>query len=86
MNILSWNCQGLGHPGTINSLRTWCWRDRTNIVFVMEMMLQSNDLVKVHKKCGFSNGMCLSSHGNSGVLDCGGGISTCKSRLSRIPI
>ena len=68
MNILSWNCQGLGHPRTVNSLRMWCWRDRPNIVFVMETMLHSNDLVKVRNKCGFSDGLCLSSRGNSGGI------------------
>lgn len=34
----------------------------------METMLHSNDLIKVRNKCGFSQGLCLSSTGNSGGL------------------
>lgn len=47
MNILSWNCQGLGNPLTVRALQNWCWRDRPNIVFIMETMISNKDLEKV---------------------------------------
>lgn len=59
MNLLSWNCQGMGNPSTVNALRSWCWRDRPNIVFVMETMISYRELMKARKKCGFVNGLCL---------------------------
>ncbi|KAL2933269.1 hypothetical protein RDABS01_016388 [Bienertia sinuspersici] len=59
---------GLANPDTERSLRDLCWRDRPNIVFVMETMLDERRLEIVKKKCGFHNGICISSMGNSGGL------------------
>ncbi|XP_074306558.1 uncharacterized protein LOC141641810 [Silene latifolia] len=68
MKILSWNCQGLGNPLTVNTLRDWCWRECPNIVFVMETMISANNLEKIKNKCGFTSGICISSNGRSGGL------------------
>ncbi|XP_021836918.2 uncharacterized protein [Spinacia oleracea] len=68
MKILSWNCQGLGNPWTVKSLRDWCWRERPNVVFLMETMIDSKSLERVRNICGFSEGICLSSAGNSGGI------------------
>ncbi|KAL2894662.1 Nitrogenase iron protein [Bienertia sinuspersici] len=59
---------GLANPDTIRYLRELCWRDRPNIVFLMEMMIDDKKLDVVKKKCGFSNGICLSSIGRSGGM------------------
>lgn len=64
MNILCWNCQGLGNPWT-DALRDWCWRKRPNIIFSMEMMIYSSKLERICNFCGFVNGICLSSNGRS---------------------
>lgn len=48
--------RGLGHPWTVNSLRTWCWKDMSNIVFVMGTMIHAQDLTKVQNKCSISYG------------------------------
>ncbi|KAK9715987.1 hypothetical protein RND81_06G204000 [Saponaria officinalis] len=68
MKIFSWNCQGLGNPLTVSTLCDWCWKESPNIVFVMETMISSKELEKIRNKCGFTNGMCLSSRGRSGGL------------------
>ena len=68
MKILSWNCQGLGNPRTVRTLQSWCWRDRPNIVFLMETMVDAKKLKLAQGKCGFSEGLCLSSRGLSGGI------------------
>lgn len=68
MKIFSWNCQGLANPDTINSLRNWCWKDRPNIVFLMETMIDDKKLERVKKRCGYNDGVCVSSNGNSGGI------------------
>ena len=68
MKLLSWNCQGLANPWTVSALHSLCWRERPNIVFLMETMLDTQILEKVRNRCGFSNGLCLSSNGNSGGI------------------
>ena len=68
MKLLSWNCQELGNPSTVNALRHLCWRDRPNVVFVMETMIDRRELEKVRNKYGFIEGLCISSTGHSGGL------------------
>lgn len=68
MKILSWNCQGLGNLWIVKTLRDWCWREKPNIVFVMETMIDSGKLEKIRNSCGFREGVCISSEGNSGGL------------------
>ncbi|KAL2922938.1 Retrotransposon Gag-like protein 3 [Bienertia sinuspersici] len=59
---------GLANRDTISSLQELCWRDRPNIVFVMETMIEDKKLERVRRKCRYENGVCLSSNGNSGGL------------------
>lgn len=63
MKILSWNCQGLGNPWTVTALRDRCWRDRPEIVFIMETMIDARRLERVRNSCGFTQGSCISSIG-----------------------
>lgn len=64
MKILSWNYQGINNPETVLALRNWCWRERPDFVFILESMIDSRRLEVVRNKCGFINGVCLSSQGN----------------------
>ncbi|XP_021773354.1 uncharacterized protein LOC110737301 [Chenopodium quinoa] len=68
MKILSWNCHGIGNPWTDRALQDRCWRDRPNVVFVMESMIDEKRLNKIKNKCGYIDGVCLSSVGKSGGL------------------
>lgn len=63
MKILSWDCRGLGNFQTVNVIRSWCWRDRLNIVYVMEIIISDVDLLRVRNKCGYAGGLCISSLG-----------------------
>ena len=66
MKLLSWNCQGLANPLIVKALKNWCWRDRPNVVFVMETMISKERLDIVRVSCGFDAGFCLSNTGNLG--------------------
>ena len=68
MKILSWNCQGLGNPCTVNALRDWCGREKPNIVFLMETMIEASKLERIRNICGFVQGVCLSSNGRAGGI------------------
>lgn len=68
MKILSWNSRGINNPKTVQALRTWCWRERPDFVFVMKSMIDSSRLEIVRNKCGFPNGLCISNNGNSGGI------------------
>lgn len=70
MKILSWNCQGLGNPWRVRTLCDLCWRERPDLVFLMETMIDSAVLDRIRIKCGFTNGICCSSVGNSGGMGC----------------
>lgn len=66
MKIFSWNCRGIGNPLTVKALQAWCWRERPNILFIMESMVDKGKLEGIRNKCGFTEGLCLDSNGNSG--------------------
>lgn len=68
MKIFSWNCRGIHNLETIQTLRNWCWRERPDFVFIMESMIDRQRLDVVCNKCGFHNGICISSQGNSGGI------------------
>ncbi|XP_021730636.1 uncharacterized protein LOC110697570 [Chenopodium quinoa] len=68
MKTLIWNCYGLGNPLTVKAPQDWCWIDRSNIVFVMETKIDSRRLELIRNKCGFANGVCVSSNGRTGGL------------------
>ena len=68
MKILCWNCHGIGNPWTVKALQDQCWRDKSNIVFVMESMIDDKRLNKVKNKCGYVDGVCISSIGKSGEM------------------
>nr|XP_023923653.1 uncharacterized protein LOC112035046 [Quercus suber] len=42
MRLLSWNCQGLGNPWTIRSLRKIVWDQAPNVCFLMETRLDKD--------------------------------------------
>ena len=68
MKILSWNCQGLNNALTVKALQSWCWRERPNVVFVIESMMEKNKLEKIRSKCGFHDGICVDSECHFGGL------------------
>lgn len=43
----------------INELKNWCWRDRQDVIFVMEIMIAKENLELVRSGCGFDSGFYL---------------------------
>lgn len=58
----------LSNPWTVNALRDWRWRERLNIIFLMERMIDASNLERICNICGFVDGVCLRSSGNSGGI------------------
>jgi hypothetical protein len=46
MIVLSWNCRGLGNPGTVHDLHRLIKEKKHDLVFLMETKIQN-------KKCDF---------------------------------
>ena len=44
MNLLCWNCRGLGNPWSVRQLRRWSSFYAPDIVFVSETMINKNDV------------------------------------------
>ncbi|GMI82336.1 hypothetical protein HRI_001902900 [Hibiscus trionum] len=68
MRLLSWNVQGLGKPRTVGRLRDFLRDINPSIVFLIETKLQTDEMMKVRKRCGFPNGVEVGSRGRSGGL------------------
>ena len=68
MNIISWNCRGLGNPRTVNELYRLVKAKKTSLVFLMETKLRKEKLERVRVKLGFPNMFEVDSVGKSGGL------------------
>lgn len=55
MKIISWNCQGLGNPLTIQELRALIALERPSIVFLMETKNKATKVESICKKLQFQN-------------------------------
>jgi exonuclease III len=68
MNILSWNCQGLGNLRTI---REFCYvvkHKRPVMVFLMETKLKGEKMEPIRYKMGFPNMFVVDCFGRSGEM------------------
>ncbi|GLT55031.1 hypothetical protein SLA2020_281850 [Shorea laevis] len=68
MNLLSWNCRGLGNPRTIRNLCHLVEDKHPNILFLMETKLQRDKMSYVRGKLGFDNLFVVDCIGRSGGL------------------
>jgi len=68
MNVLSWNCRGLGNPLTVQTLRRLVRTKKPNLVFLMETKQVSKSLESVRVKLGFEANFVVDSIGRSGGL------------------
>ena len=68
MNLLSWNCQGLGAALTVHNLKEECLRIKPQLVFLMETKQKSRRVRKVRRKCCFSEEWIVEPNGKSGGL------------------
>ncbi|GMI92190.1 hypothetical protein HRI_002888300 [Hibiscus trionum] len=68
MKLISWNVRGLRKPRTVRRLRDYLRDVNPSVVFLIETKLQSAEMERVRKKCGFPNGIEVGSRGRSGGL------------------
>ncbi|BFG29731.1 hypothetical protein CerSpe_160050 [Prunus speciosa] len=68
MNLLSWNCQGLGNPWIVEALRGLIRSEDPKIVFLSETRSSLAATEKVRTKLGFLQSIAVDSVGASGGL------------------
>jgi exonuclease III len=68
MNILSWNCRGLGNPRTVQVFLLLVKEKRPNLVFLMETKLRKLKLESIRTKLAFENMFVVDCVGKSGGL------------------
>jgi hypothetical protein len=63
MIALSWNCRGLGNPGTIQALKKMVHQEASNLVFLMETKVIAKQMMKIRVSLGFQHGFLVPSEG-----------------------
>ena len=68
MNLVSWNCQGLGNPKTVRALHSLVKLKGPTVLFLMETKLSSKKMEIIRVKVGFDYAFTVLSVGRSGGL------------------
>ena len=68
MNLLAWNCRGLGNPRAIRALKELIRHKDPKVLFLMETKLRADKMLKIKHKLGFVNGVAVDCVGRSGGL------------------
>lgn len=68
MNILSWNCQGLGTPLTVRELRALMAQFRPSLVFLMETKNKIEFVQRVKRRLHFQSCLVVDPVGTAGGL------------------
>ncbi|KAK4259634.1 hypothetical protein QN277_005946 [Acacia crassicarpa] len=68
MNLLAWNCQGLGAALTVRNLKEECFRKKPHLVFLMETKQKASYVRKVRRRCGFNEEWLVNPVGKGGGL------------------
>jgi hypothetical protein len=68
MNILCWNCRGLGTASTVAELRLLVKRFRPSLLFLSETKMKDSKARNLMWSLGFSGCFAVSSEGSSGGL------------------
>ncbi|XP_062011862.1 uncharacterized protein LOC133728462 [Rosa rugosa] len=55
MNVLSWNCQGIGNPWTVNGLKGLIALNSPDVIFLCETKCTVHEMTKVKVAVGFQN-------------------------------
>lgn len=70
MNVLAWNCRGLGSPTSVKVLVDLIHTKKPDVVFLIETMVRANKLEPIKAKLGFEGMFAVDSRGQSGGLVC----------------
>jgi exonuclease III len=68
MNLISWNCQGLGNPWTVQDLCLMVKEKRPNILFLMETKCSRSKIEGIRVKLGYNGMFVVEPVGRSGGL------------------
>jgi exonuclease III len=68
MSVLSWNCRGLGNPGTVQDLHRLVKEKKPDLVFLMETKMINKKCDPIRIKLGFDYLFCVDCVGRSGGL------------------
>ena len=68
MNLLCWNCRGLGNPRTVRQIKRWCTSFSPDMVFLSETKIKKEVAEQFKDRIGFSNALGVSSVGLAGGL------------------
>ena len=68
MNIVSWNCRGLGNPRAIRAFKELIKEKDPIIAFVMETRMEARRVEGLKNRVGFSNVFAVNRCGRSGGL------------------
>jgi len=68
MRLISWNCQGLGNPLTVQALKVLVTQEKPDIVFLMETKNQTQQILSIQRKLNFSAGFFQEPTGLAGGL------------------
>ncbi|KAK4258618.1 hypothetical protein QN277_005049 [Acacia crassicarpa] len=68
MNLIAWNCQGLGVALTARNLKEECFRRKPHLVFLMETKQKARVVRKIRRRCGFVEEWLVDPVGTSGGL------------------
>ncbi|GMI89589.1 hypothetical protein HRI_002628200 [Hibiscus trionum] len=71
MKLISWNVWGLGQSWSVGHLRQKLRDENPCMFFLIETKLQSFKMARVRNKCGYPNGIDVSSNERSGGLSFG---------------
>ncbi|KAH1090135.1 hypothetical protein J1N35_017392 [Gossypium stocksii] len=71
MKILCWNVCGLGSPQAVRRLQPMLKVYHSHIIFFMETKLNATRMEVVRRRCGFFNGIDVTSDGSQGGLSIG---------------
>lgn len=68
MNVLSWNCRGLGNPRRVRDLCRLVKEKKPKMVFLMETKLRAQRLEVMKYKVGFNCAFVVDCVGKGGGL------------------
>lgn len=68
MNLLSWNCRGMGSPCTIRILKDLLKSQNPNFVFLLDSLVEAKEMLDIANKLEFENSYAVSRVGIGGGL------------------
>ena len=68
MNILSWNCRGLGNPRSVLALTKMVKAEAPLLIFLVETKANIAHMSKIQTKLDYTQGIIVPSNGKNGGL------------------